>query len=561
MLRRARRSLGGKDTEMTDSPGTRPIEYGGSPSCGKAKASADSPPEESPSREGAGSSSESEPRVPRPPKEATIVVIGGGAAGCSAALAAARKGASVVMLTKLPDPSETNTRYAQGGITYTAPGDSPNLLASDILAAGGGSEDAARTLALEGPPLVRRLLIEELEVPFDRDEGGFEGFHLTREGAHSVPRILHHRDTTGREIQLALAAAVRKEGRITVLSGMEAMELATTSDGRCAGVHATAGGEMFTVTGSAVVLATGGLGALYEHTTNPPGATGGGYALALRAGAELRNLHFVQFHPTALYSPGGGRFLVSEAVRGEGGILLDPDGEEFVNHPLRSLAPRDVVAREIWAMMERTGSPCAFLDITNRSGKWLEERFPTIFFRCLEEGINMGEEPVPVVPAAHYSCGGVATDLRGRTSVPSLFAAGEVANNGLHGHNRLASTSLLEGLVFGWRAGEEAVNEDRGEGEVSDPPRIPEKAAEVAWDELRRIMWERAGLVRDADGLSEGLSELEEEFRGTDIENSLLVARTVINHALDGRRSRGCHFRLDDERRLGNAGRRIRVRR
>ncbi|CAN5630326.1 MAG: L-aspartate oxidase [Rubrobacteraceae bacterium] len=491
-----------------------------------------------------------------------IVVIGGGVAGCSAALAAARSGSSVALLSKLPDPSETNTRYAQGGIIYTAPDDSPELLAADILAAGGGDKAAAETLALEGPPLVRRLLIEELEVPFDRDEHGFEGFHLTREGAHSVPRILHHRDTTGREIQFALASAVREEGRIAVFPGMEATEISTTSEGRCAGVHAVKGGEAFTIAADSVVLATGGLGALYEHTTNPPGATGGGYALALRAGAEVRNLHYVQFHPTALYSPGGDRFLVSEAVRGEGGVLLDPDGKEFVDHMLGSLAPRDVVAREIWAMMERADSPCAFLDITHRSEKWLEERFPAIYARCLEEGIKMGDEPMPVVPAAHYSCGGVATNLRGETNVTGLFAAGEAANNGLHGHNRLASTSLLEGLVFGWKAGEKAAKAAPPGGKLSEPPPIPKAAPEIARSKLRRVMWGKAGLVRDAEGLSEGLSELdvlEAEFGSTDLGGSLLVARTVMENALEDGRSRGCHFRLDGYRSLSDVGGRVRV--
>lgn len=486
-----------------------------------------------------------------------VVVIGGGVAGCAAALAAARTGAEVALLTKLSDPSETNTRYAQGGIIYTGPDDSPDLLVHDILAAGGGSRAAAETLAKEGPPLVRRLLIEELGVSFDRDEKGFGGFHLTREGAHSIPRILHHRDTTGREIQLALASAVREEKRITVLAGAEAMELMTPR-GRCAGVHAVKDGAVFSVAGRSVVLATGGLGALYEHTTNPPGATGGGYALALRAGAKVRDLHYVQFHPTALYSPDGDRFLISEALRGEGGVLTDPDGEEFIDHPLGSLAPRDIVAREIWAMMERAGSPCAYLDITHRSEGWLGERFPAIHARCLEEGINMNEEPIPVVPAAHYSCGGVATDLDGRTTVPGLLAAGEVANTGLHGHNRLASTSLLEGLVFGWRAGENAANAAPVPRTPLSPksPRIPEKAPDGAWRRLRSVMWEKIGLVRDADGLEEGVSELDalEEFGETDLGPALTVAKKVAESALADGRSRGCHCRLDDGRRLANVG-------
>ena len=479
-----------------------------------------------------------------------MVVIGGGIAGSAAALAAARKGAEVVVLTKLSDPEEANTRYAQGGIIYTGPDDSAGLLVRDILGAGRGSRSAAELVSLEGPPLVRGFLIEDLEVPFDRDADGFEGLHLTLEGAHSVPRIVHTRDTTGREIQHALTCAVRAEEGITLLSGVEVLDL-VVSRGRCVGVHAAKNGEIQTVLGRGVVLATGGLGALYEHTTNPPFATGDGYALALWAGAGMRDLHYVQFHPTALYAPGTNSFLISEAVRGEGGVLIDPDGEEFVDHPLGSLAPRDVVAREIWAMMKRTGSPCAYLDITHRPATWLEDRFPAIYARCSSEGIDMIREPIPVVPAAHYICGGIETDLSGRTSLRGLWAAGEVASTGLHGFNRLASTSLLEGLVFGWRAGQDAA---RPAGVVAPrsapPPMGPENAPDEAWGRLRTIMWEKAGLVRIASGLREGLRELEvleQEFGGTTLNGALAVARTVLEGALADRRSRGCHYRLDAE--------------
>jgi len=479
-----------------------------------------------------------------------VVVIGGGVAGCAAALAAARRGAEVALFTKLPDPEEANTRYAQGGIVYTGPDDSPGLLVEDVVGSGAGSRAAAELLSREGPPLVRELLIEDLQVPFDRDADGFEGLHLTLEAAHSAPRILHHRDTTGREIQRALTRAVRDEERVTLLPGTEALEL-VVSGGRCAGVHAARDGEVLTLLGRGVVLATGGLGALYEHTTNPPAATGDGFALALGAGARLRDLHYVQFHPTALYSPSGERFLVSEAVRGEGGVLEDPDGEEFVDHPLGSLAPRDVVARETWSMMEQTGSPCAYLNITHRPEGWLEERFPAIHARCSSEGIDMARQPILVVPAAHYTCGGVETDLCGRTSLRGLWAAGEVASTGLHGSNRLASTSLLEGLVFGWRAGESAAHSPAPvpDRRPSNPPvSIPEGAPEEAWRRLRRVVWNAAGLVRTADGLGEGLAEiegLEKEYRGTALDGALIVARTLLEGALSDGRSRGCHYRLD----------------
>lgn len=479
-----------------------------------------------------------------------VIVVGGGIAGGSAALAAARKGSRVTLLTAAPDPEETNTRYAQGGIIHTGPDDSPDLLVRDIVDAGGGDPDAAAVLASEGPSLVRRILIEDLGVPFDRDPGGFEGLRLTREGAHSVPRIVHHRDTTGREVQRALTRALHAEELITILPATTALRLIVTR-GRCVGVHAERDGCVDPLLGRGVVLATGGLGALYEHTTNPPHATGGGYNLALQAGVALRDLHYVQFHPTALYAPGapGDRSLVSEAVRGEGGILTGPDGEEFVDHPLGSLAPRDVVACAIRAMMDRTGSPCAYLSIAHRGEGYIRSRFPTIHARCLASGIDMAREPVPVVPAAHYSCGGVTTDLSGRTSLRGLWAVGETASTGLHGSNRLASTSLLEGLVFGWRAGEDAARPSPvPEAGDAAPPPVPPDAPEEAWSRLRSTMWDHAGLVRDAAGLRSGLSEvsgLEDKYGGTSLAGPLAVARTVLEGALEDRESRGCHYRSD----------------
>jgi L-aspartate oxidase len=484
---------------------------------------------------------------------ADVIVIGGGVAGCAAALSAARKGVSVVMLTKLPDPEEANTRYAQGGIIYTGPDDSPDLLARDILDAGAwaGDPEAARLLAREGPPLVKRLLVDELSVPFDPDEPGFEGLHLTREGAHSVERIIHRHDTTGSAIQSALTRAVYAEERISLLPGARAASLAVEAGGRVAGVYAGYAGETVEIRGRSIVLATGGLGGLYSHTTNPPGATGDGVALATAAGARVRDLHYVQFHPTALYTTGE-RFLVSEAVRGEGGVLRDPDGEEFVEHALGSLAPRDVVARSIASMMDRTGSPCAYLDITSRPRDWLQDRFPAIFARCLEDGVDPSRDPIPVVPAAHYSCGGVATDDRGRTGVRGLWASGEVARTGLHGANRLASTSLLEGLVWGWRSGADAARP----GAVPAGPlrpagrTAPAPAPGEAGDRLRATMWEHAGLVRTGPGLETGLRELddlEEEYGDTDLGAPLSVARAILTGALEDRRSLGCHYRADGE--------------
>lgn len=482
---------------------------------------------------------------------ADVIVVGSGVAGCTAALAAARKGAEVAVLAKHPDPAQTNTRYAQGGIVYTGPGDSPGALVRDILAAGGGDRAAAELLAGEGPPLVGRLLVEELGIPFDRDDGG--GLHLTLEGAHSVSRIIHCADATGEKLQRALLRAVGAERRISVLPGLEALQLAVAGD-RCVGVHAAADGRPETVAGGCVVLATGGLAGLYGRTTNPPGATGDGYALALRAGARVRGLHYVQFHPTAFWGHEGDSFLVSEAARGEGGVLRGPGGEEFIRHPLGSLAPRDVITGEIYEMMSRTGSPCAYLDMTHLPEDRLRERFPTAYERCLRTGVDMAREPVPVSPAAHYSCGGIVTDLRGRSSLPGLLAAGEVACTGLHGTNRLASTSLLEGLLFGWRAGEAAAEEARSCPPARKPPDPPAPPPEPApgWarEELGRLLWEHAGPVRTVPSLREGLRrlrELREELDGTSPGGPLLVAEALLREALSDPRSRGCHRLLDLE--------------
>lgn len=485
-----------------------------------------------------------------------VVVVGAGVAGCSAALAASRHGRRVALLTKQDGQYESNTRYAQGGIIHTSPDDSPELLARDILKAGAGAGDreAARLLAAEGPELVKRLLIDELRVPFDRDEDG--GLLLTREGAHSVARIIHRKDTTGDAIQRSLGEAVAADGRIQVITGATVAGL-LVSESRCTGVLATMRNGDIHLKSRGVVLATGGFGGLYERTTNPESATGDGISLAVRAGAVVRDPHYVQFHPTVLYEPEatGRAALISEAVRGEGGVLVTRYGEEFIEHPDGSLAPRDVVTREIVDMMHASDSPCAHLDATpKRTGRprgWFATRFPEIHARCLASGIDPDEEPIPVSPAAHYTCGGVATDLQGRTGVEGLLAAGEVASTGLHGANRLASTSLLEGLLFGWRAGEIAANldlpnapaTDRTGHEGSTGAAPPEHIAR-----LRKTMWESAGVLRDAGGLKSGLREvshLEEEAAGTDLEGPLLVARSVIEAALGDTVSLGCHHRID----------------
>ncbi|MGI8648809.1 MAG: L-aspartate oxidase [Rubrobacter sp.] len=485
-----------------------------------------------------------------------MVVAGTGVAGCSAALAAARSGGRVALLTKESEPQDTNTRYAQGGIIYTAPDDSPELLTHDVLRAGAGAGEraAARLLAEEGPKLVERLLIDELHVPFGRGADG--RFMLTREGAHSVARIIHRKDTTGDAIQTSLWKAVTADSRIEVLPGARLTSL-LMRDGRCLGVRDSGRGENRRLLAGSVVLATGGYGGLYERTTNPASATGDGLSLAIKAGAAVRDLHYVQFHPTVLYEPraSGRAALISEAVRGEGGVLVTASGDEFLEHPGGSLAPRDVVTREIFDVMQKSGRPCVYLDATpHRTGRaagWFAKRFPEIYVRCLAAGIDPDEEPVPVSPAAHYVCGGVATDLAGRTNVAGLFAAGEVASTGLHGANRLASTSLLEGLLFGWRAGEAAVESGLSPGPVTDSAGFGRAGAteeESVLLALGKILWERAGIVRDASGLRAGLREishLEERASGTTLEGTLLVARAVTESALADDMSLGCHYRAD----------------
>lgn len=491
-----------------------------------------------------------------------VIVVGSGVAGCAAALSVAGSGGRVALITKSPDLSETNTRYAQGGIIYTAPDDSPRLLANDILDAGAraGEPGAARLLAEEGPEIVERLLIEELGVPFDRDTDG--KLLLTREGAHSVARIIHRKDTTGDAIQNSLSEAVAAHPEIESLPDTRLTSLLMAGE-RCVGVSVERGdGEILHIRARAVVLATGGYAGLYERTTNPRTATGDGLALALAAGAETRDLHYVQFHPTVLYEPEktGRAALISEAVRGEGGVIVNADGEEFIEHALGSLAPRDVVTRSIHDEMAASGHPCVYLDArperTGRPAGWFAGRFPEIHAHCIASGTDPDAEVIPISPAAHYTCGGVATDLYARTSVPGLLAAGEVASTGLHGANRLASTSLLEGLLFGWRAGETAMKldfalEEPAEAIGAEGRYGRDTAGDEALDGIGRILWSRCGIVRDASGLETGLLELSrlgESVAGTNAKSALRVARAVIQSALEDSTSLGCHRRSDTSR-------------
>jgi len=510
---------------------------------------------------------------------ADVLVLGTGVAGTTAALAAARAGASVTIVTRSENPEASNTYWAQGGIVGRPAGDRPESLADDIQKAGNGlcNPAAVELIAREGPDLVQRLLVDELHVPFDRDGNDF---HWTLEGGHSIPRVLHVKDETGIPIEQALVAACRREKNIRWRTATTAVDLLTLSHDSLVdsdryrpptviGAYLLARGseEVTPQLARETILATGGLGRVYLHTTNPEGARGDGIAMARRAGARLLNLEYIQFHPTALFVPQG-RLLLSEALRGEGARILDADGKEFLRaaHPAGELAPRDVVARAIHKRMLEHDQTHVLLDISHKPADWIRSRFPGIVRRCREQGFDLTAGPVPVVPAAHYSCGGVACDLEGRTTLEHLKAAGEVSCTGVHGANRLASTSLLEGLVWGWRSGKAAARESP---RASAPPAVPEWKPEhepvdpalIAqdWMVIRHTMWNYVGLLRSEKRLgragrilSELRVEIEEFYRRGTMSDALLGLRNGVQTALaihraasDNDVSRGCHYRED----------------
>lgn len=520
-----------------------------------------------------------------------VLIIGSGIAGATAALQlASNPERKVILITRESDPHESNTRWAQGGIISRGPGDSAELLAEDILAAGAGASlpRAAQILATEGPELLQEVLIKQAGIPFDQESNGEPAWG--QEGAHSKRRILHVGDGTGRAIIQGLMQAVRQMSNIELLTEATAVDLITYPHHSrdplkayepvaCYGAYVfdRKGRAIHRTLAATTILATGGLGRIYRNTTNPPGARGDGLAMAHRAGARILNAEYVQFHPTALAAPGAEGFLISEAVRGEGGILLTPEGQPFMEKyspEWKDLAPRDVVARAIHTEMEAHDYSHVLLDIASHMpAPKIRERFPNIHAECLRVGIDITREPIPVVPAAHYSCGGVAVDEWGRTSIQKLYAVGEVSCTGLHGANRLASTSLLEGLVWGSRAGHDI------EGQFNTDPRpaTPSPDDVPAWDEsgltqepdpaliqgdmqtIQNIMWHYVGLVRSADRLSRAIRELrhmqneiETFYRVTKLSDSLIGLRNAVEVALilaqaarHNRQSRGCHYRVD----------------
>ncbi|HVE59253.1 MAG TPA: L-aspartate oxidase [Pyrinomonadaceae bacterium] len=489
--------------------------------------------------------------------ETDFIVIGSGVAGLRASIELAQSGARVTVLTK-DKASESNTEYAQGGVAVVlSDDDNAELHEEDTLVAGAGLCDveAVETLVTDGTKYIKQLI--EWGIEFDR-EGGKLAF--TQEAAHSRRRILHaHGDSTGKEIVRALIARARQEKKI-VLMPFANTESLIVEDGRCAGVRfldpiLRAPREIFA---RAVILCTGGAGQLYLHTTNPPVATGDGMAMAYFAGAEMADMEFVQFHPTALSVENAPRFLLSEAMRGEGGILRNKFGERFMgNYDERlELAPRDIVSRSIVAEMRKTGTRNVFLDMTALSEEFLKERFPKIYETCKFYGLNIAEDLLPVSPASHYCMGGIRTDLHGRSTIAGLYAAGEVTCTGVHGANRLASNSLLEGLVFGARAGEAAITDSP----KSQVPSFKSENSELgAWNlggtistavkkRVKRVMWERVGILRDKDSLKRALKEFEQIAQSnlsTSSRNFVTLAKLVATSALWREESRGGHFRND----------------
>ena len=512
------------------------------------------------------------------PLSSDVLVIGSGAAGLALALHLAPH-VRVAVVSKGP-LAEGNTYYAQGGVSAVLdPGDSVEQHVADTLAAGAGlcEPTVVRHVVEGGRKAIEWLIAQGVEFTREQRADGSVVLHLTREGGHSRRRVVHAADATGRSIEEALVDRARKSANITVYEHHLALDLVTAAKlgrtpNRCLGAYVfdreTRRVKAFAA--PVTVLATGGAGKVYLYTSNPDVATGDGIAMAWRAGCRVGNMEFIQFHPTCLYHPKAKSFLVTEAVRGEGGRLLLPDGTPFMHRfdPRAELAPRDIVARAIDHEMKRLGIECVFLDISHRPADFVREHFPNVYARCLDYGIDITREPIPVVPAAHYTCGGVLTDLRGATDLQGLYAIGETAFTGLHGANRMASNSLLECLVYARSAATDILEHlPRTEAPGVIPPwdesRVTDSDEEVVvahnWEELRRFMWDYVGIVRTTKRLERAkrrvdllLGEIDEyygHFRVTndliELRNLALVADLIIRSALSRRESRGLHYTLD----------------
>lgn len=493
--------------------------------------------------------------MPQQPSSADYIVVGSGIAGLRAAIELVKSG-SVKVFCK-GDPAESNTRWAQGGIAAAMQeGDTVEFHLHDTLNAGDGLswEPAVRVLVEEGPRRIEELV--NYGAKFDQEQGRFV---FGREGAHSQNRILHSGDATGKEIVRALLNGVGHTKGIEIVSHSPAVDL-LVQDGRCIGIEGIneITGERFTATGKAVLLATGGAGQIYSQTTNPEVATADGAAMAYRAGAEMMDLEFFQFHPTAFHFHNAPRFLLTEALRGEGAMLRNSEGKAFMKeyHAMGDLAPRDVVSRAIVRELNRTGSSWVFLDATSIGKKKLRHRFPTIWQFLETYNLDLSADLVPVSPSAHYWMGGVRTGLNAETSVPGLYAAGEVACTGVHGANRLASNSLLEGLVFGARAGEAILR-----GNFPSPGNditLPEHGKTGTFDEprlrneLQSLNWKHLGLIRSATGIQSLLDWLRSvpkvlpnALANLELRNLLDCSTLMALFALQRQESRGSHYRDD----------------
>ena len=502
------------------------------------------------------------------------LVVGSGLAGLTTALHLADH-CQVGIITKrtLLDGASD---WAQGGIAAVlAQEDSIETHVQDTLIAGAGlcNEALTRYVINQGKEMIQWLITQGVAFTPDTAQAG--GYHLTREGGHSQRRVIHAADATGHAVQTSLVERVKSHPNITLLEQHIAVDLITDakfdrSGKRCYGLYALnkAAGHVVTIMANSTVLATGGTGKVYLYTTNPDVATGDGVAIAWRAGCQVANMEFIQFHPTCLYHPHAKSFLITEAVRGEGGLLKLADGTRFMpEHDARAeLAPRDVVARAIDFEMKKRGLDCVYLDISHQPAAFIREHFPTIYERCLALGIDITCKPIPVVPAAHYSCGGVLTDLNGRTAVDNLYAVGEVSCTGLHGANRLASNSLLECLVFGRAAAQDILQRTVTALPALpnwDESRVTDADEEIVishnWDELRRFMWDYVGIVRTNKRLERALhriqlltGEINEYYQNFRVSNDLLelrnlvlTAELIVRCAVLRHESRGLHFSRD----------------
>jgi L-aspartate oxidase len=507
------------------------------------------------------------------------LIIGSGLAGATSAITAADENKHVILVTKTKDLKSGNTPNAQGGIVYKGLDDSPDKLKKDILDAGAGHcwSSAVDQICEQGPKLVEEFLIKRLNVDFDNSSSCKDGLSRTSEAAHSDARIIHSKDRTGSAIHDAIINALETHPNITIIKNHTVNDILTLSHHSslskdiykkpaCFGAMVINNDscEIFPIYAKRTILATGGLGQIYLHTSNPIESTGDGIAMAWRAGARCFNLQYIQFHPTTLFHERD-RFLISESVRGEGGKLIDVHGNEFMPafHKLGSLAPRDIVARGIHQTMLSTQHPCVYLDISFKGLEWVKKRFPLILKNCTERGIDITKEPIPVVPSAHYSCGGVGVNLKGRTSLKRLYAVGEVACTGVHGANRLASTSLLEALVWGYIAGKDATQFREGddhfpemhpwvvEKEIIDPALIAQD-----WLTIKHTMWNYVGLIRTRQRLHRAQltlrhlqTEIEDFYQKAKLtpdiiglRNGIQTAVAIVSATHEARESRGTHF-------------------